>query len=134
MKKRILSSTLFILVIVLTALPSFSMEKGDVTISEIKISYSIQDREPIDAGILFADDVEQLYCFTRINSKINTVIQHVWYHNGNMVAKIPLSIGISGGWRTNSSKTINIGDKGEWMVEIIAEDGSTLEMVEFVVE
>jgi len=134
MKKRMLCCTLFIFILALTALPSAAMEKDDIAVSEIKISYSIQDREPVDSGILFADDVERLYCFTRVNAKINTVIQHVWYHNGNMVAKIPLSIGISGGWRTNSSKTIQAGDKGEWMVEIIAEDGSTLEMIEFVIE
>jgi len=105
-----------------------------LAVSEIKIAYAIQEREPVDPGTVFADDVERLYCYTRINSNINTVIKHVWYHKGTMVAKIPLSVGISGGWRTNSSKAISIGDTGEWMVEVVDENGTTLEMVEFVIE
>ncbi len=104
-----------------------------ISVKEIKICKAIEDREPVDAGKAFPADCGKLYCFTRIYSEKETSVQHIWYQDGQAVFSKTLHVGISNGWRTNTSKTIFPGSTGDWTVEVLAEDGTSLAAVEFEV-
>ena len=105
-----------------------------VTITELTICKGIQDREPVGAGISFANDVGKLYCFTRASAVEETTIKHIWYLDGEKRAELSFAIGASPAWRTNSSKIIRPVDAGNWKVEVTGPDGEVLKTAEFTVE
>jgi hypothetical protein len=108
--------------------------QSPVTITEMTISKGIQDREPVDAGDLFPNNIGKLYCFTRSSASEETSIKHVWYREGEKRAELSFAIGVSPSWRTSSSKIIRPVDFGNWKVEVVGPDGEILKTVEFVVE
>jgi len=110
------------------------LAQSPVTITEMTICKGIQDREPVDAGTSFSNDVGKLYCFTRASAVEKTGIKHVWYFEGEKRAELSFTIGASSAWRTNSSKIIRPSDAGSWKVEVLGPDGGVLQTLAFVVE
>ena len=108
--------------------------QSPVTITELTICKGIQDREPVDAGIVFPNDVGQLSCFTRASALEKTEIKHVWYLEGEKKAELAFTIEASPSWRTSSSKIIRPVDFGKWKIEVLGNDGEILQTAEFVVE
>ena len=62
-----------------------------------------------------------------------TQITHNWYYNGALKASVKLHVG-STNYRTWSSKTMQPGWEGEWMVEVLSDDGKPLESIIFMVK
>ena len=110
------------------------LAQSPVTITELTICRDILDREPVDPGTSFSNDVEKLYCFTRASAVEKTSIKHVWYLEGEKRAELSFAIGASPSWRTNSSKIIRPIDAGTWKVEVIGPADEVLKTIEFVVE
>ncbi|MBU1172743.1 MAG: DUF2914 domain-containing protein [Proteobacteria bacterium] len=106
---------------------------SDVSVVEARICEGINDREPMAPGDVFSSEINSLFCFSRIQSPEQTEIKHIWYCNGNPVAEIPLSIGVSSGWRTFSSKTITPLDKGNWKVDIVTASGTPIRTIQFII-
>lgn len=105
----------------------------DVDIVEARICEGISEREPVAPGDVFPCDINQVFCFSRVKASESTEIKHIWYCNGEPVAEIPLSIGVSSGWRTFSSKNISTMDKGNWKVEIVSAGGTPMKTIQFIV-
>ncbi|MBW2278970.1 MAG: DUF2914 domain-containing protein [Deltaproteobacteria bacterium] len=64
--------------------------------------------------------------FTRVEAgRAGDTIRHVWRHEGNEIASIPLRIG-GANWRTYSLKTMHAGSAGAWTVEAVDESGNVL--------
>ena len=98
------------------------------------ICRQVVDREPIGRGSVFDTGVGRLYCFTKVvGAKTDTTIIHHWYLNGKLKASVTLPVK-SAAWRTWSSKDITIDDSGDWMVEVLAADGTALESILFLVQ
>lgn len=109
------------------------LPSSDIEVVEARICEGINDREPVAPGDVFPSDISSLFCFSRIKSAENTEIKHIWYFNGQPVAEIPLSIGVSSGWRTFSSKAIDPIDKGNWKVEIVTASGTPVRTIQFII-
>lgn len=70
------------------------LAQSAVTITELSICKRIQDREPVDAGTSFSNDVGKLYCFTRVSAVEKASIKHVWYLDGEKRPSSLLQLGL----------------------------------------
>jgi hypothetical protein len=108
-------------------------EEPALGLEEIAICSAIEDREPAGAGTVFSNDLEKIYCFTKITGAEDTTsVNHVWYMGDEQLASVNLPIK-SASWRTWSSKTIGMS-LGKGHVEIVTEDGDLLGKAEFEIK
>lgn len=122
-----------ILLTVVVLFVSFGTALAETKVLRIAAAEEIVDREPVKVNNIFKSDVEKIYCFTEIQTdQFPTTITHVWLHEGETMAEVPLNVG-AGRWRTYSSKRMVPGWTGHWRVEVHAEDGTLLDATEFVV-
>jgi hypothetical protein len=104
-----------------------------VQIEDAVVCQDVVDRKPVAAGDQFAKETPKVYCFCRVvGAQAGSQITHNWYFNGALKASVKLHVG-STDFRTWSSKTLPPGGVGEWMVEILSDDGKPLENITFVV-
>lgn len=109
-------------------------EAPTLVLENIQICTAVEDRQPVGAGTVFADNLEKIYCFTKIVGATDTVsIYHVWYMGDKEVSKVSLSVK-SSSWRTWSSKVLAGMGLGKGRVEVLAEDGTLLGKTEFEVQ
>ena len=110
------------------------MASAGITIEDAVIGQNVVDRVPIGTGDVFTSDVEKVYCFCKVlGASQPTEITFNWYHQGGLKSTVKLPVR-SASWRTWSSKTISPGMTGEWMVEILAADGTPLESIIFFIQ
>ena len=113
------------------ALPQQARAQQATPSVEAQIAAQIVDREPQEAGAVFAADVGQVYCWSRVSGAEGTTIQHVWIHDDT---EYPVSLDIGGSpWRTWSSKSIPPEWAGDWRVEIRDGQGNMMETLSFTV-
>lgn len=104
-----------------------------LVLEEIHISSAVEDRQPSGVGTVFPDDLDKIYCFTKIGGAENTAyVYHVWYFGNDEIAKVRLPVK-SKSWRTWSSKKLSMG-LGNGRVEIVSESGDVLGQVEFEIQ
>jgi hypothetical protein len=109
-------------------------EAPTLTLEDIQICTAVEDRQPVGAGTVFPDNLEKIYCFTKIAGATDTVsVYHVWYMGDKEVSKVSLSVK-SSSWRTWSSKVLAGLGLGKGRVEILAEDGTLLGKTEFEIQ
>jgi hypothetical protein len=105
-----------------------------IQIEDAVVCQDVVDRAPVGSGEVIAKESERVYCFTRVvGAEGDTKITHNWYYKGALKASVVLNVR-SSNWRTWSSKTMNLEWVGEWMVEILSEDGTPLESIIFFVQ
>ncbi len=108
--------------------------ESGLKIAQAVICQDVVDRNPVQPGDTFPGQVGALYCFTLVQGAAGeTQVTHNWYHQGTLKASIQLPVR-GANWRTWSKKTILPEWTGEWMVEILGEDGKPLESVVFHIE
>lgn len=108
-------------------------EEPALALEDIAICSAIEDREPAGAGTVFSNDLEKIYCFTRIAGAGDTTsVNHVWYLGDTQLASVNLPIK-SASWRTWSSKTIGMS-LGKGHVEVVTESGDLLGKAEFEIK
>ena len=135
-KPRFFLLTSMLIMLALIPLNLTAQENADssIQLDRAVICRSIEDRAPIASGSVFSDSVGQLYCFTKVvGATTDTTIIHHWYLNGKLKASVTLPVR-SASWRTWSSKKITPGETGDWMVEVVTEDGNALESILFLVQ
>lgn len=105
-----------------------------IQIEDAVVCRDVVDRAPVGSGEVIAKESERVYCFTRVvGAAGDTKITHNWYYKGALKASVVLNVR-SSNWRTWSSKTMAPEWVGEWMVEILSEDGTPLESIIFFVQ
>ena len=106
---------------------------AQITIESIEVGTSVDDRTLVGAGDMFANDVNTLYCFTKISGAENTpVLKHIWYHGDEEKASVDLTIRTPS-FRTWSSKKIWHTWTGEWRVDIVDTAGTVLASKSFTI-
>jgi hypothetical protein len=106
---------------------------AEIIVAEGKIAKNVQNLEPLYDNSTFKKDVGKVYCFTIIKTdKYPTHIVHLWLHNNDIMAEIPLSVNANK-WRTYSSKKISPKHTGPWRVEVYSEDGKLIDTIKFEV-
>jgi hypothetical protein len=126
----------FTLIVGLTLVPVFvtgAMAQA-VTVVKALVCLEIVDRIPVGTGEVIPAKTERVFCFTQVDgAQGETQITHNWYHQGALKASVVLPVR-TGTWRTWSSKSLLPEWTGEWMVEILSEDGTPLDSVIFFVQ
>lgn len=109
-------------------------EAPRVRIAASAICHDVVDRMPVASGEVFAREVSQLFCWTRVmGAEGDTFVIHNWYHKGTLKSTVQLPVR-SPNWRTWSAKDMDPELTGEWMVEILSADGMPLESIIFFVK
>lgn len=119
---------------------TFAQETGtaedlsQIHLEVITICRDVVDRTPVSINSVFSTNVGRLYCFTKVvGARKETKITHNWFKNGKLQSSITLPVK-SSSWRTWSLKEIRASDAGDWMVEVLGEDGNPLEAILFFVK
>ena len=120
----------FALVALLTPL---AVSAQSLTVAESALATGVANRMPTGRAMTFPADVERVYAWTRIQgAEGDTMIHHVWIHDGVERADLELRIGGSP-WRTWSNKAIPSEWAGDWRVEVRDGRGNVLETIRFTV-
>ena len=140
--KKISLAVILVSVIVLSAMPGWGQTEstgtktsaGSIHIEDAAICRAVLDRQPVGSANVLPKESEKLYCFTRVVGAVgHTHIVHNWYHEGTLTSSVTLPVR-SPNWRTWSAKVKEEPWAGEWMVEMLSEDGAPLESIIFFVQ
>ena len=113
--------------------PAVAQEPPALVLEEIQICTAVEDRQPSGVGTVFPDDLDKLYCFTKIGGADRaTYVYHVWYFGDDEVARVKLPVK-SNPWRTWSSKKLYNG-LSNGHVEIVSENGDVLGKADFEIQ
>jgi hypothetical protein len=108
-------------------------EPPALVLEEIQFYTAVEDRQPSGVGNVFPEDLDKLYCFTKIGGADRTTyVTHVWYFGNKEIARVKLPVK-SKSWRTWSSKNLHMG-LGYGYVEIVSESGDILGRAEFKIQ
>jgi len=130
MRAKIFLGLSFILFLPVLA---FAQGSDGLTVDDIRICTSVEDRQPVGADTSFDRDVGRLFCFTKLSGdQDSATIYHVWYFNDREMAKVELSIRAKT-WRTWSNKNILEAWTGNWRVDVLSSDDNVLGSMEFTV-
>ncbi|NOU52982.1 DUF2914 domain-containing protein [Pseudoalteromonas sp. JBTF-M23] len=102
-------------------------------VSRAVLTTGVVDREPIDVlkeNLELTQFVDKLFFFTEINNMQGQTVQHLWFHQDQLMAEIPLSISAIR-FRTYSSKNIMPSQTGQWRVEVVTDQGQLLAQKSF---
>jgi len=112
---------------------TMAQEQPALVLEEIQICTAVEDRQPSGVGTVFPDDLDKIYCFTKIaGAEGTTYVYHVWYFGNDEIARVKLPIKARS-WRTWSSKKLNML-LGYGYVEIVSESGDILGRAEFKIQ
>lgn len=108
--------------------------QGQIRIDQIEIGTGIENRTLIGVDSTFSNDINTLYCFTRVDgAEGSPTLKHIWYHEGEEKANVDLTIRTNS-FRTWSSKKIWHTWKGNWRVDVVDENGEILATKKFSIE
>lgn len=111
-----------------------AQENPTLTVENIQVCTSVEDRQPVGSDTSFTNNVQQLFCFTELSSdQDSTSISHVWYYNDKEMANVELSVKAQS-WRTWSSKRIVVDWTGQWRVDVLSAAGEVLASKKFIVK
>jgi hypothetical protein len=99
-----------------TAWSQNGISADTLSVSELSLSTAIVNREPVDQLDEISAEMEQLWCFVRINNP--TVEQNIsfnWFFEDELYLNHQAKVGVSPRWRTYSYVTPNAG---RWRIEI----------------
>ncbi|MCF2858570.1 DUF2914 domain-containing protein [Pseudoalteromonas sp. SMS1] len=102
-------------------------------ISRAVLTSGIENREPVNVLKHLVERnrfEEKLYFFTEIKGLQGEVVQHLWFHQEQLMAEITLPISAPR-FRTYSSKNIMPSQTGQWRVEVITQNGQLLAQKSF---
>lgn len=140
--RNVFSAGVLFIAVVLSAMPGWSQDEptgmkpatGTIHIEDAVVCRDVVDRQPVGSADILPKESEKLYCFTRVVGAVgHTRIVHNWYHQGTLTSSVTLPVR-SPNWRTWSAKSKEEPWVGEWMVEVLSEDGAPLESIIFFVQ
>ena len=96
-------------------------------VQDIEICKSIKNRTPIGSDVVFTNNVDSLYCFTRIqNPGPKREVRHVWYYDNQMMTQVRYNVKKSTIYRSWTKKTILSNQIGKWRVDIQDNNGTII--------
>ena len=62
-------------------------------VQDIKICKSIYNRNPVGSDVVFKNNVDSLYCYTRIqNPGPKREVKHIWYYDNKMMTQVRYNV------------------------------------------
>ena len=96
-------------------------------VQDIKICKSIYKRNPVGSDVVFKNDVDSLYCYTRIqNPGPKREVKHIWYYNNKIMTQVKYNVKKSNIYRSWTKKTILSNQIGKWRVDIQDNNGTII--------
>ena len=109
-------------------------KKATLKLNEIMICRGIYKRNPIKPGIKFINNVDSLFCYTKIsNSGSKQEVKHIWYYENKEMTTVSYNIKTSYNYRSWSKKTIYPNQTGNWRVDVVSKIGDLLGSREFTI-
>ena len=107
--------------------PDLRNDLDFLKIKDIKICKSIYRRTPVGADVVFTNNVDSLYCYTRIqNMGEKKEVKHVWYFEGQIMTQVRYNVKKSNIYRSWTKKTILSHQVGRWRVDVQDPDGTII--------
>ena len=104
-------------------------------LNEIMICRGIYKRNPIKPGMNFINNVDSLFCYTKIsNSGSKQEVKHIWYFESMEMTSVVYNIKPSFNYRSWSRKTIYPNQTGQWRVDVIDSYGNLLGTRSFTIK
>ena len=89
-------------------------------LNEIMICRGVYKRNPIKPGFTFTNNVDSLFCYTKISNKgMKQEIKHLWYYEDILITSVVYNIKTSYNYRSWSKKTILPKQTGQWRVDVV---------------
>ena len=108
---------------------------GALTVKDIKICKKIYKRTPVGADDIFTNNVDSLYCYTRIqNTGSKKEVKHVWYYENQIMTQVRYNVKKSNIYRSWTKKTILPNQIGKWRVDIHDNNGTIIGSKEFQIQ
>jgi len=97
----------------------------DASVSRHQFTTDVAVREPVDRIERISPSAGRVFYFTELRGLAGHRITHRWLHEGEVMAEV--SFDVRGPrWRVKSSKNLQPDWTGEWMVEVVDEQGRIL--------
>jgi len=104
-------------------------------LKDIKICKNIYKRTPVGADNIFTNNVDSLYCYTRIqNAGSKREVKHVWYYENQMMTQVRYNVKKSNIYRSWTKKTILPNQIGNWRVDIQDHHGTIIGSKKFKIK
>jgi len=104
-------------------------------IKDIKICKGIYKRTPVGADVIFTNNVDSLYCYTRIqNTGAKKEVKHVWYYEDQIMTQVRYNVKKSNIYRSWTKKTISPNQVGWWRVDVHDPDGTIIGSKKFEIK
>ena len=101
--------------------------KNTLKLNEMMICRGIYKRNPIKPGMKFINNVDSLFCYTKIsNSGKKQEVKHIWYFENKEMTTVSYNIKTSYNYRSWSKKTIYPNQTGKWRVDVVNNLGDIL--------
>ncbi len=118
----------FSVILFICSMPVYGAQ---LTVFDSAMTTAVVDQMPVDRQVVFPADYGKLFCFTRITgADKETVVTHVWYYQGQEMARVRLQVR-SSDWRTYSSKRFLPQWSGQWRVAILDENMNEIGSIPF---
>jgi hypothetical protein len=121
--KQLVRFVLALAFVVMAPLPAMSAEP---TVSRAQFTTAVLDREPTDELSAISPDADKVFFFTELRNFDGTAVTHRWSLNGAVMAEVSFNVRASR-WRVHSSKTLLPEWRGDWVVDVVDENGVVVE-------
>lgn len=112
-----------------------SIDSKNLSIEEISICRYIYNRAPYRIGDTFYNDVDSLYCFTKLrNEGIKQEVRHVWFYEDQIMTQVRYNVKKSNVYRSWTKKNNSPFQIGNWRVEIQNKRGDIIGQTSFVIK
>ena len=106
-----------------------------LTVKDIKICKSIYKRTPVGSDVVFTNNIDSLYCYTRIqNPGPKREVKHIWYFDDQMMTQVRYNVKKSSIYRSWTKKTILSSQVGNWRVDILDNNGTVIGSKKFEIK
>jgi len=107
----------------------------ELVVKDIKICKNVYKRTPVGSDVIFTNNVDSLYCYTRIqNTGPKREVKHVWYFNNQVMTQVRYNVKKSNIYRSWTKKTILRSQVGNWRVEIHDNHGTLIGSKKFKIK
>jgi hypothetical protein len=98
-----------------------------LSIKDIQICQFIKNRNPIGSSAYFSENVDSLFCFTRMeNLGGKQEVAHLWYYEDRLVGQVKYNIKSSKNYRSWTKKRVSPSQVGPWRVDVRDTSGTVL--------
>ena len=115
--------------------PTLQDDLDILKVKDIKICKGIYKRTPVGADVVFTNNVDSLYCYTRIqNTGAKKEVKHVWYYEDQIMTQVRYNVKKSNIYRSWTKKTILSQQVGRWRVDVQDPDGTIIGSKKFEIK